>query len=129
MPLRTPILVLLAALFLGLFLTWDLISSVVRDRGAPKAVAADPRLPIREERRAAEPPELIAAGARVFEAQCVRCHGPRADWPIAARLKGRTRDEFHALLDHLPLVNPAMPGFQGTDEERRALAAYLGSLR
>jgi mono/diheme cytochrome c family protein len=116
-PLRTPILVLLAALVLGLFLTWDLISSAVRDRGAPGG-----------DRPPAEPPALITAGARVFDAQCSPCHGPRADWPIAARLKSRTRDELYALLDHLPLVNPAMPGFQGTDAERRALAAYLASL-
>src|SRR5215217_5770752 len=73
-------------------------------------------------------PEVLREGARVFGAQCGACHGPHADWPIAARLKGRTRDELYALLDHLPAVNPVMPGFQGTDDERSALAAYLASL-
>jgi mono/diheme cytochrome c family protein len=97
-----------AAVLLGVILSWYVMIGV--SRGSSESSH-----------------ELLQRGARVFEAQCAQCHGSQADWPIDARLKGRSRDDLYALLDHLPAANPVMPGFHGTDDERRALAAYLFS--
>ena len=65
-------------------------------------------------------------GARAFEEHCSVCHGK--DGPFPFKGKGRTADEFYALIDHLPTVNAAMPPFDGTAQERRALADYLPSI-
>jgi mono/diheme cytochrome c family protein len=73
--------------------------------------------------------EIVLEGERVFGTQCAHCHGPQGDWPMAARLKDRSRDQFYVLLDRLPTLNPVMPGFEGSDGERRALAEYLVSLK
>jgi mono/diheme cytochrome c family protein len=78
---------------------------------------------------AAERAALVSRGAEVFQARCSSCHGPKGDWPIAARLKGRRAAEFYALLDHLPSVNPVMPPFDASDRDRLAVAEYLASLR
>jgi len=128
--LRQVLLVTLAVLALGTVLSWDLISDAVRGR-RPSATTLESASPPAAVLPAAAPlpHDLVEHGKRVFDAQCAACHGPRGDWPIAARLKGRTRGEFYALLDHLPAVNPVMPGFHGGDGERQALAAYLASLR
>jgi mono/diheme cytochrome c family protein len=128
--LRQVLLVTLAVLALGTVLSWDLISDAVRPRRPPETTLESASPPAAVLPAAAPlPHDLVEHGKRVFDAQCAACHGPRGDWPIAARLKGRTHGEFYALLDHLPAVNPVMPGFQGGDGERQALAAYLASLR
>ena len=64
-----------------------------------------------------------ALGARVFDENCSLCHGAEAEFPFAA--KGRSADELYGLIGDLPKVKDLMPPFQGTDEERRALAEYL----
>ena len=69
-----------------------------------------------------------AAGAKVFEGQCSACHGAGTDWPIEARIKGRSADQFYEMMGRLPEINDAMPAFEGTDEERRALAEWLAGL-
>lgn len=47
---------------------------------------------------------------------------------MTGRLKDRTAEDFHALLDRLPSVNPLMPPFDAPDADHRAVAAYLASL-
>jgi mono/diheme cytochrome c family protein len=69
-----------------------------------------------------------ALGAQVFEQHCSMCHGPDAGWPIASRIRGRRTSEIHEVIGRLPSVNPMMPAFPGSDEERRALAEYLAAL-
>jgi len=75
--------------------------------------------------------ETHAAGVRgpvLFEDNCAMCHGSDGEWPIAPRVKGRSADEIYELLGRLPQVNAAMPAFEGSDEDRRELAAYLAAL-
>ncbi len=127
--LRQVLLVTLAVLALGAVLSWDLVSDAVRGQRSSASTVERASAPSAVSPAAPPPHYLVEHGRRVFDAQCAACHGPRGDWPIAARLKGRTRDEFYALLAHLPAVNPVMPGFHGGDDERQALATYLASLR
>jgi mono/diheme cytochrome c family protein len=116
--LRHGLLVAAIVLVLLAVLNWELIVGT-RDRvgGVPPV----------EVRPAARPPGS-AEGARVFAAQCGACHGAHADWPITERLRGRSEQDFYDVLGHLPAVNPVMPGFAGTEPERRALARHLASL-
>jgi cytochrome bd-type quinol oxidase subunit 1/mono/diheme cytochrome c family protein len=75
-----------------------------------------------------EAPAGEAAGPHAFEEHCGACHGPESEWPIAPRLRGRGAAELYDLIGRLPQVRGEMPPFAGSDEERRALAAYLGGL-
>jgi mono/diheme cytochrome c family protein len=70
----------------------------------------------------------VAPGEEAFETYCAACHGPEAPWPIAERLHGRSSEELYDLLGRLPEVREEMPPFAGTEEEREALAEYLGGL-
>jgi mono/diheme cytochrome c family protein len=72
--------------------------------------------------------ETGVAGKASFEERCAACHGPETDWPIGPRVRGRTAEQFYDLLGRLPQINEAMPPFDGTDTERRALAAYVATL-
>jgi mono/diheme cytochrome c family protein/cytochrome bd-type quinol oxidase subunit 1 len=72
------------------------------------------------------PPE--GAGRQAFEQHCSPCHGPEAAWPMADRLRGRSASDFYDLIGRLPQVREEMPPFSGSEEERRALAQYLGGL-
>jgi mono/diheme cytochrome c family protein len=69
-----------------------------------------------------------APGEEAFETYCAACHGPDGPWPIAERLHGRSAEELYDLLGRLPEVREEMPPFAGTEEEREALAEYLGGL-
>jgi mono/diheme cytochrome c family protein/cytochrome bd-type quinol oxidase subunit 1 len=68
------------------------------------------------------------SGEEAFETHCAACHGPDSPWPMAERLAGRSPEEFYDLLGRLPEVREEMPPFAGTEEERDALAEYLGRL-
>jgi mono/diheme cytochrome c family protein len=70
----------------------------------------------------------VRGGAAVFERQCAACHGENAAWPVAARLHGRTARELYDLIGRLPQVREEMPPFSGTEEEREALAGFLGEV-
>jgi mono/diheme cytochrome c family protein len=74
-----------------------------------------------------EPP-APGGGAEAFEAHCAACHGPESPWPIAERLLGRSAEDFYEMVGRLPEVREEMPPFSGTEEERRALARFLGGL-
>ncbi len=80
-----------------------------------------------DERAGLEPP-AAAGGAEVFERHCAACHGAQAPWPITDRLRGRSAGEFYELIGRLPQVREEMPPFNGSEDERRALAQHLGGL-
>jgi mono/diheme cytochrome c family protein/cytochrome bd-type quinol oxidase subunit 1 len=73
-------------------------------------------------------PDAAGAGADAFEQHCSACHGPESPWPVADRLRGRSAVEFYEMIGRLPQVREEMPPFSGTEDERRALAQYLGGL-
>jgi mono/diheme cytochrome c family protein len=68
---------------------------------------------------------LVARGRAVLDERCLICH---AGIPLRPRVAGWTEDRAYEVLGRLPDLNPAMPDFEGTDDERRALAAYLAAL-
>lgn len=85
--------------------------------GAPRAAIAGS---IARDRAVAE------SAAQVFEDNCGMCHGAQGEFPIEAR--GRPASAFYDLLARLPEINDAMPPYDGSEEERQALAAYLAML-
>ncbi len=68
------------------------------------------------------------AGARLFDEQCSICHAQDADFPIAELIAGRSADRLYDEIGRLPELNDMMPEFEGTDQERRALAEFLAGL-
>jgi mono/diheme cytochrome c family protein len=81
-----------------------------------------------DERAGLEPASAPGAGLAVFEEHCAVCHGPQAAWPIGPRLRGRSAAELFEAIGRLPQLREEMPPFSGTEDERRALAGYLGDL-
>jgi mono/diheme cytochrome c family protein len=75
-----------------------------------------------------EPHAATVSGAAVFEAACAMCHDPGAGWPIASLITGRSETDLYDAIGRLPQLNEAMPPFEGTDEERRALAKHLAGI-
>jgi mono/diheme cytochrome c family protein/cytochrome bd-type quinol oxidase subunit 1 len=75
-----------------------------------------------------EAPAAAGGGADAFEQHCAACHGPDSPWPITDHLRGRSAGEFYEMIGRLPQVREEMPPFAGSEDERRALAQYLGGL-
>ncbi len=71
------------------------------------------------------PGPLIAAGRRVMEYRCLGCH---RDLPLRKRVAGWSMPFAYEAIGRLPKLNPGMPAFGGTEQERRALAAWLAAL-
>jgi mono/diheme cytochrome c family protein len=67
-------------------------------------------------------------GSTLFEEQCAFCHASDADWPMSERTQGRTPEEFYELLGKLPDLSEYMEPFEGSREERRALAEHLAGM-
>ena len=87
-----------------------------------------------DDRAGFEPPQAqgvapagLASGQSLAEETCLLCHDPEGDWPMAAMVKGRDAAALYDLIGRLDQVNEAMPPFEGTDAERRALADYLAT--
>jgi mono/diheme cytochrome c family protein len=81
----------------------------------------------------ADPADVVPAtpasgglGKAVFESQCAMCHGPDGVAPFDH--KGRAQAVFYEMIGRLPQVNEMMPAFEGTNEERQAVAAHLATL-
>lgn len=71
-------------------------------------------------------PEAVAAGRAVFAFRCSPCH---RDVPLRERVAGWPLQRAYETIGHLPEVPRAnMPPFPGTEEDRRALAAFLAAL-
>jgi mono/diheme cytochrome c family protein len=81
-----------------------------------------------DENAGLEAPAAAGGGAGVFEQHCAACHGPDSPWPITDHLRGRSAGEFYEMIGRLPQVREEMPPFAGSEDERRALAQYLGGL-
>lgn len=69
--------------------------------------------------------DALAMGREQFEGKCIFCHGDEADWAMRRLAPGRDAEAFYERIGRLPEVNPIMPPFEGSDEERHALADYL----
>jgi mono/diheme cytochrome c family protein len=65
-------------------------------------------------------------GKAYYDANCAACHGPDGLAPFDP--KSRTPAEFYAMIGRLPAINEMMPAFEGTEEQRKALASHLASL-
>lgn len=72
-------------------------------------------------------PAADGAGADVFEQHCAMCHGADSEWPIAERIAGRDEAALYDSIGRLDELNEMMPPFEGTEEERRALAVWLAA--
>jgi mono/diheme cytochrome c family protein len=71
----------------------------------------------------------IEAGKYLYEMECRYCHTIDGVNSIKARIKGWSESAIYQRIGSLNSpVTPFMPPFVGTDEERRALAAFLASL-
>jgi mono/diheme cytochrome c family protein len=66
-------------------------------------------------------------GARLFLEHCSMCHGAESDLPFDA--KGRSADQLYEMLGRLTAISESMPPFEGSDVDRRALAAHLSTLK
>jgi mono/diheme cytochrome c family protein len=75
-----------------------------------------------------EPRRTGIDGAAIFEANCAMCHGPEGEWPMPSRVAGKSEAELYTILGELSDRNPLMPPFEGTDDERHALAKHLAIL-
>jgi mono/diheme cytochrome c family protein len=75
--------------------------------------------------RLARTPEALARGRAVLAARCLHCH---AAIPLAPRVAGWSAERAYDAIGRLPALQPAMPRFAGSEEERRALAIYLSAL-
>jgi hypothetical protein len=72
----------------------------------------------------------LKAGKYLYQMQCRYCHTLGGINAITARIKGWSEDAiFHRIGSLNSPSTPFMPPFAGTDDERRALAAYLASLQ
>jgi mono/diheme cytochrome c family protein len=107
-PARVWIALAVAAVIVGAGLAWD------------AGLFVPPRPPL------VESPEAVAAGQAVFAFRCTPCH---RDVPLQRRLAGWSPERAYETIGRLPAVTRAnMPPFQGTEEERRALAVFLAAL-
>jgi hypothetical protein len=70
-------------------------------------------------------PLAYRRGEEVLRARCLHCH---ATIPLAPRVAGWTPEYAFDALANLPALQPAMPRFAGTEQERADLAIYLSVL-
>ncbi|WP_298037883.1 c-type cytochrome [uncultured Desulfuromonas sp.] len=75
-----------------------------------------------------EPPAVAGAdeGRTIFEENCLFCHPLEL---VEARTSGWSREKVREGIGNLSALNPAMPDFYGTEEEKDLLAAYIASLQ
>ena len=67
-------------------------------------------------------------GEQVFRAQCQMCHSLNGYLAMRPLVAGQDAEGLTAFLDALRGGRPGMPPIIGTEEEMKALAAYLASL-
>jgi len=69
--------------------------------------------------------ERQLTGGKVFEEKCSDCHMETPDDPLFSRLERRNEAEIFDLIGRLNSINPAMPPFDGSDRDRKVLAAWI----
>ncbi len=69
-----------------------------------------------------------ADGPMIFEEHCAICHEPDSDLEIEGLVDGYSEDELFGVIGMLEELSDEMFPFEGTDEERRALAGHLAAL-
>ena len=107
MPARLRIAVFLAGgLLVALGLAWNAGVLPIRPRLEPS-------------------PEAIDRGRAFVQGRCLQCHATIA---LAPRVAGWSVRRAYETVGRLPEVNPAMPRFPGSEDDRRAVAAYLAAL-
>lgn len=70
----------------------------------------------------------LKAGEELFHMQCIACHtidGPRRSRAMTNRLDGWTEDALIKFIPNMHNVREVMPPFVGTEEEVKAISAYL----
>jgi mono/diheme cytochrome c family protein len=72
------------------------------------------------------PPAAAGPGEAVYADHCIGCHGIDI---IVNWTQGKSVEEITAGLASLNSLNPGMPDFSGTDEERQQLAGFLYGCR
>ena len=65
-------------------------------------------------------------GKTYYDTNCAACHGPDGLAPFDP--KHRKPAELYEMIGRLPAINEMMPAFEGTDDERKALAEYMAGL-
>jgi mono/diheme cytochrome c family protein len=65
-------------------------------------------------------------GKTYYDTNCAACHS--ADGVAPFDPKGRRPAEFYEMIGRLPAINEMMPAFEGTEDQRKALAEYLAAL-
>lgn len=78
----------------------------------------------------AAPAASDVQGEAVFKTHCADCHEIDGSDPVT--LKVKALEGMEAIIDmlgKLPELNKDMPPFEGTDEEKKALADYLNRIR
>ncbi len=64
-------------------------------------------------------------GAGLFEENCAFCHEAGV---VRTAIEGWDREQIRRALDNLSALNPAMPDFDGTDQQKNEIADYLAGL-
>jgi cytochrome bd-type quinol oxidase subunit 1 len=73
--------------------------------------------------------DLVADGRKVFTRQCYACHtADEAYHPLAPIVKGWTDQQYDANLANLHATSEAMPHYEPSPYDRKALTAFLKSL-
>lgn len=74
---------------------------------------------------------MLGVGATYYESECSFCHDPDEDFAFAELLTGqaRTADDYYELMERLSEIDELMLDFEGSDEERRAVAEYMVTLQ
>ncbi len=67
-------------------------------------------------------------GAQHFEDNCSFCHSEESDFALKDLAEDRSADDFYEQLGGLEEINEMMLPFEGTEEDRTALAQYLERL-
>ncbi|MBZ5561437.1 MAG: cytochrome c [Acidobacteriia bacterium] len=78
--------------------------------------------------REVDPKALESTGQEIFRAQCASCHTVNGYNSVRFAVKGWRWILIDYQLSHLSEVKGFMPPFVGTEEERKALGAWLATL-
>jgi mono/diheme cytochrome c family protein len=65
------------------------------------------------------------SGEAVFDQYCSTCHQKEPDDPMFAKFGNLEEQTIYYLISKLDSLNPEIPPFEGTDQERQALAEWI----